>query len=182
MNQNNELYHHGVLGMKWGKRKAKYYSDKVKDLTKKRTEVYNQKGAISNKFRKTSKELYLAKAKKNYYDAKASGNKADIMSTKIGVKEAKYVKRHGTGNMLGTRNIYGQRLTSNEMTAINIKEVRKSNRVATGKKVGLAALSVIGPLALTTVATEMEFKNKYGTFGIPSISMDNGRFKVTVKR
>lgn len=32
---NNELMHYGVLGMKWGKRKASYYTDKSNNVIRK---------------------------------------------------------------------------------------------------------------------------------------------------
>lgn len=177
----DELYHYGVLGMRWGHRKAEYYTNKIKKVSKQRNEAYAKKGAISNSFRKKSKQLYLLKAKQLYNQSKLNGTKADRMATKEFVKEAKYIKRNGTANMMGTRSIYGEKPTQNEMTSINIKENRLSRRKEVGKQAARIALITVGSIGVTTAVTELMYKQKNGKFGIPSLGFINGQLSVFVK-
>ena len=70
----NELYHYGILGMKWGVRR---YQNKDGSYTKLGMERYRKAESAYNS------------AKKNYNDAKNGGNNAQIKSTKRSMQNAK---------------------------------------------------------------------------------------------
>lgn len=172
-----------MVFLEWngGVRKEEYYNKKVKDLTNKRSDIYNKKGAISNSYIKTSKNLLVAKAKRDYYHAKNTGTKADRIAEKENLKGAKSIKKYGTANMWGTRSIYGQKPTPNELQAINVKEVRKSNIKTKGKTATRIALSVVGPLVISVGIAEYKYKKFNGKFGVPSFAFKNGILQTIVK-
>ena len=73
-NHYNELYHYGILGMKWGVRR---YQNKDGSYTKLGMERYRKAENTYNS------------AKKNYNDAKNGGNNAQIKSAKRSMQNAK---------------------------------------------------------------------------------------------
>lgn len=71
---NNELYHHGVKGMKWGVRR---YQNKDGSYTKRGVERFKEA------------ESRYDSAKKDFNSAKKLGNKAEIKSTRKAVQNEK---------------------------------------------------------------------------------------------
>lgn len=67
----NELYHHGVKGMKWGVRHQKKYQNLVDYTKRKHSESrYNQEvKGYSNELRWIKKQGYSKWAKKNHLDS-----------------------------------------------------------------------------------------------------------------
>lgn len=100
------------------------------------------------------------------------------MTAKSNLKFAKSVKKYGTANMFGTRDIYGQKPTSNEITAINIKENNIERIRNIGSKATKTILATVGPVAATTAGTELYFKKKYGRFMKPSLSFNGGHIYI----
>ena len=70
---NNEIYHYGILGMKWGKRKTNYSSDaaKVRDIRKKKV------SEMSNKeLQEANNRINLENNYRNLTKKKGIGKKA----------------------------------------------------------------------------------------------------------
>ena len=103
------------------------------------------------------------------------------MAEKENLKFAKSIKKYGTGNMFGTRRVYGQKPTPNEITAINIKESRKSNIREKGRTATRLALTVVGPLVVGVGVAEYKYKKPNGRFGVPSFMFKNGILQTIIK-
>lgn len=73
MNHNNELYHYGVMGMKWGRRKNRYISKDSKRVTNIRKKKINQ---MSNEeLKAVNKRLELENNYKSFSAKRNVGKK-----------------------------------------------------------------------------------------------------------
>lgn len=167
MNQNEELMHYGVRGMKWGVRRYQNYDGS-----------YTKKGVARFK----EAEGKYDSAKKAYDSAKVGGNKSDIRRTKSDVRSAKrkmssaykqlkYDKRGDEGKKLyqqgktiidnNIKNRYGQLgifIGANALNQIAGQALNKRQAVLITKKHGTIPMSQISQAAIgvgSTVATAM---------------------------
>lgn len=147
----DELYHYGVIGMKWGVRKDKY-TQKYNKQTSKLKRIRNTKGVGSKAYINLAKDRYLTKAKIAYADAKNRKDKTDIYYTKNAIKEAKYVKKNAIGNTYFKsykKNIFGNDLTNKEIDTISMQEDKLGRRKEIGSKITRTTLSVLGGVGIT---------------------------------
>lgn len=174
----DELSHYGVLGMKWGVRK-----DRTRKLENRAKEIKKTKGVTNDAYISIKKKLYAAENKENLRDAKASKDRAAIIRAKENLDFAKRTKKKGglANYMPGAQREILGRLTSDELLIINdIERKHARNKERTSK-----VLSVVGPIAVSTLSTTAIVEGKYyaenGRFGIPSIGFEDGKIGVRVK-
>lgn len=97
--QSNELYHYGVLGMKWGRRKAKKLSNKVK-TDKKSAKEWEQMADYAKRKGKTKRAAKFKKyAKQDIQDAKKHAEAASRSLDKVKAQQIKnkYAKEYVKG-------------------------------------------------------------------------------------
>ena len=164
MNQNNseELKHYGVLGMKWGKRKAQYYEERAK-VAKAKAKEY--KGLVGEYEYKKKADRAVAKATR--YRTKAD-NYADKYYT---LKDAKQREKIANNDKRVTQ--YGKRQVQ-AADAISIATT------AYGAHVGRKVIKSVGMSAMKAIAENPNIGN--GALHVASALTIAGMGAVTVNQ
>lgn len=150
----DELYHYGVLGMRWGHHKIKRYKERLDRINTKREKMYNKGQVANRKYINASKKQFELKNKISLEKAKIKNDKSEIILRKERFKESKYPRKYGTlSTMLYPKNelksIYGNKLSDRQISAIRISEDHKYGRKQKTKN----ALKAIGAVGVTAIAT-----------------------------
>ena len=153
----DELYHYGVLGMKWGHHKIKRYTEKLNRINTKREKMYNKGQVASRNYINTSKKQFELKNKISLEKAKIKNDKAEIILRKEKFKESKYPRKYGTLSTMPyskneLKSIYGNKLSNRQINAIIISEDHKYNRKQKTKD-ALRTIGAVGTVALITSPT-----------------------------
>lgn len=140
-NNTDELYHYGVIGMKWGQHR-------MQRLTEKRNSMLN-KNDLNKKYINLSNKIYLAKQKQKLKDAKKRKDLVDTIHMKNKIQAFKSTKNNTIfmdGNTF--KSVYGVKKTTKQGEAINTitwnshhgKENTK-NVLRTAGSIGVSALA-----------------------------------------
>ena len=158
----NELYHYGVLGMKWGHRKNKYYNSdgSLTSLGKKRDEYKALKKEGKTGYREYlgSPGYYAVWTDKKTFNRTVNANKKKALKNANGFKEKmkirqsakKYKRRVEIDNMLAESMYNNAAKQIKDSMKAEIKGVPVS-KVRKGRERTERVLATAGTLAFATV-------------------------------
>ena len=183
---NSYLRHYGVLGMKWGHHRYSHYENKVNKLSNKRKVQRVTKGADSGAYRRTSKNLYIAKGKRDLAKAQLNNDHVGKTVSKQQIKEGKYVKKWGAStwntDSKGRASIFGSNLTPNEKTAILIREEKKTNSKTKHDNVKRIGGAILTSAAITAGSYYVSKLITSGKLGTTFNRMKNGAYSNPVQK
>lgn len=152
-NYSDTLQHHGVLGMKWGRRKASaaYRSAASASVAKDKSS--------GNKVSIRTANNNARKAGKKAYSESVKIDKADVKKARAAIKKAKYEKKHPEKRMSDDElKNHLQRLNMEKQYKQLTKDVNPTT-VDTGKKYTTDILKSVGTTAVATTATITLYNN-----------------------
>lgn len=163
INPSSELYHHGILGQKWGVRRYQNEDGTLTDAGKRRLDKYKEREnkALDKKYGKELKRadqrIDTAKKRLNKLLDKDSQNSQesnnDGKSTPYTTNDPKkaraltnYVYAHGAKDQIRER----ERVERNAVANATLADV-KSERSATARAVGASIVTALGAAAVVTL-------------------------------
>ena len=152
----NELYHYGVPGMRWGKRKARIYESKATN-SRLSAKEWNEIGQHKYKKLTSAGKIEKANKVKAKYDEYAKKDRSDAKqySQKLKTEQAKNKFRESRGNAYKSRS-KGAKLATNLLAGPFANRTYNSVIAAGGTKNGArivtALVGVGGPLAHLAVS------------------------------